>query len=118
MAHVAQQVCSRPFCIAFVHRAIQESLASYLKSMGVADGELPAGGGVQQQVQPQVQPQLQLQPQEQQQNNSEWALGASGGADLAMALRLSQQAKEEEDQRRREEDEMLERILQLSMTEK
>ncbi|KAH7959427.1 hypothetical protein HPB49_011104 [Dermacentor silvarum] len=99
-----------------LQRAIQESLASYQKSIGVADGELTAGGGVQQQVQPQVQ--VQPQQQQQQQDNSEWALGASGGADLAMALRLSQQAKEEEDRRQREEDEMLERILQLSMTEK
>ncbi|KAL1440173.1 hypothetical protein MTO96_009981 [Rhipicephalus appendiculatus] len=71
-----------------LQRAIQESLASYQKSVGVADG------------------------------GPTWALGASGGTDLAMALRLSQQAKEEEDRRRREEDEMLERILQLSMTEK
>lgn len=99
-----------------LQRAIQESLASYQKSIGVTDGELTAGGGVQQQVQPQVQ--VQPQQQQQQQDNSEWALGASGGADLAMALRLSQQAKEEEDRRQREEDEMLERILQLSMTEK
>ncbi|XP_037513732.1 ankyrin repeat domain-containing protein 13D [Rhipicephalus sanguineus] len=93
-----------------LQRAIQESLASYQKSAGVADGGLTVGGVIQQQPQP--------QPQEQQQESNEWALGASGGTDLAMALRLSQQAKEEEDRRRREEDEMLERILQLSMTEK
>lgn len=93
-----------------LQRAIQESLASYQKSAGVADGGLTVGGVIQQQPQP--------QEQQQQQESNEWALGASGGTDLAMALRLSQQAKEEEDRRRREEDEMLERILQLSMTEK
>uniref|UniRef100_A0A131XIT2 Putative gpcr-chaperone n=1 Tax=Hyalomma excavatum TaxID=257692 RepID=A0A131XIT2_9ACAR len=99
-----------------LQRAIQESLASYQKSVGAADGVLMAGSGLQQQLQPQEEEQQQQQQQQQQDN--EWALGASGGTDLAMALRLSQQAKEEEDRRRREEDEMLERILQLSMTEK
>ncbi|KAL3212427.1 hypothetical protein MRX96_035928 [Rhipicephalus microplus] len=94
-----------------LQRAIQESLASYQKSVGVADGGITVGAVIQQQPQPQEQ-------QQQQQESNEWALGASGGTELAMALRLSQQVKEEEDRRRREEDEMLERILQLSMTEK
>lgn len=90
-------------------RAIQESLASYqMSAAGGLDGGaavVPASTG--------EQPQPEQQPQP---DGREWTLGA--GADLAMALRLSQQAKEEEDRRQREEDEMLERILQLSMTEK
>ncbi|KAH9383769.1 hypothetical protein HPB48_025539 [Haemaphysalis longicornis] len=92
-----------------LQRAIQESLASYQMS---AAGGLDGGAAVVPASTGEV-PQPEQQPQP---DGREWTLGA--GADLAMALRLSQQAKEEEDRRQREEDEMLERILQLSMTEK
>lgn len=95
-----------------LQRAIQESLASYQMS---AAGGLDGGAAVVPASTGEV-PQPEQQPQQPQPDGREWTLGA--GADLAMALRLSQQAKEEEDRRQREEDEMLERILQLSMTEK
>lgn len=38
--------------------------------------------------------------------------------DLEIALRLSQQVKDEEDRRKREEEDILQRVLQLSMEEK
>ena len=39
-------------------------------------------------------------------------------SDLELALRLSQQVKEEEDRRKREEEDILQKVLQLSMEDK
>lgn len=101
-----------------LQRAIQESLASYQRSVGSVNEAFATTGEAQPQQQEPQQQEQQQQPQPAPQDVNEWMLGAGGGADLAMALHLSQQAKEEEDRRRREEEEMLERVLQLSMTEK
>lgn len=43
---------------------------------------------------------------------------SSPDADLRLAIELSARAQEEEEKRRKEEEEELERILQLSLTEK
>lgn len=43
---------------------------------------------------------------------------SSPDSDLRLAMELSTQAQEEEEKRKKEEEEELERILQLSLTEK